>query len=566
MSVFNRYQVDLPSGRIEQLFLATNVNVARNPDVRNQILEGTFQSHPEGRLIRPFLYVDSERDSLFFVLPKTQKHLWTYASEQIELAASHFSKAGISESAQLRVVFGLDALREKLIIQDQSIVDDRQIELIKVLCLSDHPFLLNNPRLNFLVDQINEDEIQLIAHFDHGPEVFQLKMNWIDIQDAVENQFETWIQNSHKQNFFELDSDYWISLERWAPRNTALRTLYQYSKALAENHDIDHDTTEFEFMVEYLPRGDHLPRYAKRQLRLLSTYFGQRSLTSVQDQLFEIRFSTSLEDDWALTNDPKNIDTLWDLLRKLPDSNVDGNIYISAYNLNLGERGGSYHTETNEISIGELTLDDPDEFANIVRHEVGHAVHEKFPNQINGLLEQVFGWRTFKSTNAGIDAWIALMGGWGELTEKEKRQIRTTIRQVIGDTAWEYTEVNLPASHPWNSQNLHARKAFDQCIGPEDYWWKNYQSWYRSGNLAFSFNFYYKNDYYKNLGPLMCINVETIELIEKLPSNYAAMSPSEFFAELYAIYYDTERDISYLSSEITDWFAETLGERGPQTS
>jgi Mlc titration factor MtfA (ptsG expression regulator) len=91
-------------------------------------------------------------------------------------------------------------------------------------------------------------------------------------------------------------------------------------------------------------------------------------------------------------------------------------------------------------------------------------------------------------------------------------------------------------------------------------WYELSHQWHTDNDLAFSYNYYYKN--------LMVANTKAIKLIRQLSRPYAAMSPKEFFAELYAEFYDkpTEMGIqSQLPAEVGQWLSENIGIPGAET-
>lgn len=56
------------------------------------------------------------------------------------------------------------------------------------------------------------------------------------------------------------------------------------------------------------------------------------------------------------------------------------------------------------------------------------------------------------------------------------------------------------------------------------------------------------------------VNESTLELVSKMPSSYAAMSHFEFFAELYALYYDMDDPLrENIPDSVTAWLAENIG-------
>lgn len=458
----------------------------------------------------------------------------------------------------LRVVFGLDELREKLVLEDARL-DDAYVEYLKVLVLNDHPFLLQKPRMNLLVDTVDEDEIRFVATFDHEATRYRVRLPWESVTDVEVAQTRAWARRTHRESLFSLTSgrDYWVNFLRWAPASQAKRSLKEFADALRAGGEIDLDGREFELMLDHLPRGNRLTSAAKRDLRIVQSYARSAGREDIQDTLFEIRFGFELEDDWSRNNDPDDIDTLWDLLKDLPDSNVEGNTSISEIELDVGKGGGWYWGRTKEIGIGELELPDAERFANVVRHEVGHAVHDKKRRIVDQFLESGYGWQTFQNNNRGIDQWVALMGGWGNLNAQEKQQVRGLIRYGLGDENWEHKPIWVPDDHVWNQNGFGPRLAFEGSILNGRYWWINNQNWYQANGKAFAYNFYYKQ--------LMVVDVQAISALQSMPDAYAAMSPSEFFAELYAVYYDLDADISFLPETVHHWFESEIGRRGEQT-
>ena len=62
----------------------------------------------------------------------------------------------------------------------------------------------------------------------------------------------------------------------------------------------------------------------------------------------------------------------------------------------------------------------------------------------------------------------------------------------------------------------------------------------------------------------MCVAESTLDLIDQhMPDRYAAMSPDEFFAELYALYYhpsDPRRQ--QIPADVLQWMAEHIDTAG----
>lgn len=259
-----------------------------------------------------------------------------------------------------RVVFGLNELREKLLAQDAEL-DDRMVELMKLLVVYEHPFLLQKNRLRLIFNGVDQEAQRFIAYSDHSKEAFEVNLP-LAITDPLmddESTFRDWTNNNLNNDLFTLDDsdDFWVNFWRWSPVTWSLSHLADFSQAIEDGQSIDLDSDKFAFMVKYLPQGNNLPTQAKRQLRVVyKTIKAEPNQDGLERQLFEIRFGFGLEDDWALNDDPNDIDTLWNLLKDLPDTNVEGNSAISELLLDKEDSGGWYSPGTFQIGIGDELL------------------------------------------------------------------------------------------------------------------------------------------------------------------------------------------------------------------
>ena len=304
-------------------------------------------------------------------------------------------------------------------------------------------------------------------------------------------------------------------------------------------------------MLGGLPRGSQLPEWAKGDLRTLFRYAKEHGLEELEDALFEIRFGFRLEDDWSTNSDRDDIDTLWKLLKDLPDTNVEGNTKIHELLLDVDDGGGLYSPATHDISIGSLELADQERFEDVVRHEVGHAVHEMKDDIVNGWLAQRFGWRIFGRTDAEIDQWVGLMGGWGRLTQSQRGDVRNALRTVLGSgSSWSPGPTpSLPQGHPWHGATFAPRLAFEKT-GKN--WYLNFQTWHRVNGKAFYLNFWYQT--------FLVVDATTLELVGHMPDPYASMSHYEFFAELYALHYDRDDPSrTVIPADVAQWIDTNIG-------
>lgn len=559
MSVFHPYTMKCTCGSSLSVNLADSINIKRSPESRDAILKGKLhrvtcpQCSRQMTTEKPFNYVDLSRNSFFKVLPRGERHRWKKESQALDTIVALVPETlGKPSSRELRVLFGMDELREKLVAQDAGI-DDRVVELLKVLLVYEHPMLLQKARLRLILDQVTEEVFEFTAAYEHNHQQFRVELpRWI-VTDLVEHtdQLQEWTQKAHPNgNLFKLE-DHWVNMWRWSPQPSALEKLQGYAESIRDGQIIDVNQSEFQQMLDQIPRGNHLPSWAKRDLRTLFEFAKTHNFQSLQDKLFEIRFGIILEDDWSTNQDIDDIDTLWKLLRDLPDTNVEGNTKIREILLEEGEGGGWYSPSTYDIAIGSDELSNQERFEDVMRHEVGHAVHEMQSGLVNTWLESEFGWRIFGTSDIEIDQWVNLMGGWGTLTRSQIGEVRQYLRTALGrGGSWVPGPTpNPPARHPWYQSDFAPRLVFEKTGAN---WYQNFSTWHRVGSHAFFLNYWYQT--------FMVVDKSSLDLVAMMPSNYASMSHFEFFAELYALYYDlNDPQRPVINSSITQWFDKNIG-------
>lgn len=564
MAVFHPHNMKCVCGNTLLVQLADSINVKRFPEFRNKVLMGELHRvtcslcSRQMTVEKPFYYTDLNRNVFFKVFPRGERYRWKKASNELETAVALVpDEVAKKKGRNLRVLFGMDELREKLVAQDAEI-DDRIVELLKVLLVYEHPVLLRRARLRLILDKVTEDSFEFAATYEHHQQRFRLELPCWVVNNFVEqtNQLKKWTKKAHpnNNNIFEVD-DHWINMWRWSPQPSALERLEEYAERIRNGEQIDSTATNFQQMLSQLPRGSHLPAWARRDLRTLFEFAKTNNLQALEDKLFEIRFGIELEDDWSLNNDPEDIDTLWKLLKDLPDTNVEGNTKIRQILLEEGEGGGWYSPSSNDIGIGSAELSQRERFEDVMRHEVGHAVHEMKSSLVNNWLETQFGWKVFDSSDAEIDQWVGLMGGWDGLTNIQQSQTRQYLRTAIGNgSSWiPGATPNPPSNHPWYRADFAPRLAFENTGA---YWFQNFQTWYRRNGQAFFLNYWYKT--------FIAVDIKTLDLVARMPDNYASMSHFEFFAEMYALYYDLDDPKrSVIPSDIAKWIDDNIGAPEP---
>jgi CpXC protein len=145
MSVFNQAQaVCGKCGTENGVSLAASVNADRRPDLRQAILDGTFQSTKCGncgtqlRLPAHMTYLDIGRGQWTLVDSFESLPNWRAAEDEAKLAYdlafgpdSPEESREIGEGLKPRLVFGWPALREKIVCGDLGL-DDTFLELLKM--------------------------------------------------------------------------------------------------------------------------------------------------------------------------------------------------------------------------------------------------------------------------------------------------------------------------------------------------------------------------------------------------------------------------------------------------
>lgn len=565
MSLMHPYTVADRHGARHLALLADCLNVQRTPTARQRILARTF--HRVGtdsaalQVEKAFIYLDLARGQALLVQPPRERFRHAEASAQLDRMLAVLTDAMRAQIHVKRVVYGLEELREKIVAAEAGL-DDRAVELMKAALVHDHPVLLTRARLRLSLDSVDTQGAQFLAQYDHSPKAFSLTYATPELFAGDEKALKHWSASLQRNDLYALPDrgDHWVNYRRWLPSQDAVAQLHTVVQALGKGLPPSLASKDFKAMLARLPRGSALSGQGKQDLRKLFLWAKKKNLQKLQDQLFELRFGVALEDSWYRNDDKDDIDTLWRLLKNLPDSHVEGNAKLAEINLDVGGGGGSFSPGSMEIEIGSTELSHKERFEDVLRHEVGHAVHEAHTDLVNGWLWERFGWAAFEPTAAGIDDWVALMGpgsGWGALTVAQKVQMRALVRQACGEgSVWGPTVTpSPPPGSPWRNADFGPRLAFERS---GESWYEKNDQWYRANGRAFAVNFWY--------GTLMSVSEPTLELINKrLPDPYAAMSPAEFFAEIYALHYDNEVSAKKaVPADAAKWIDKHLGapERG----
>jgi len=145
MSIFRTYELNCPACNTPVRFdLVMSVSADRRPDLREAILDGSFQRKvcPTcATAFRPepeFTYIDFARGQYIFVYPVEKRRAWQeWEAKAAAIFDSTLGKNATKEAMVLgkkvdpRVVFGWPALIEKILAR-QAGIDDRTLEVAKI--------------------------------------------------------------------------------------------------------------------------------------------------------------------------------------------------------------------------------------------------------------------------------------------------------------------------------------------------------------------------------------------------------------------------------------------------
>ena len=148
MSIFTTVEMTCPEcGEVSKASWASSVNAERHPDLREQILDGSFQAETcpscqaNLRLPSHVAYLDINRNHWMLVEDISELAQWTEheAKTNALFDNAYGPKAPkpaqeLGKGVQPRLVFGWQALREKLVCTELSL-DDVSVELMKLAIL-----------------------------------------------------------------------------------------------------------------------------------------------------------------------------------------------------------------------------------------------------------------------------------------------------------------------------------------------------------------------------------------------------------------------------------------------
>jgi hypothetical protein len=208
MSTFFAEIVKCPyCGEAAERSVAHSINATRSPQYRDAILRGEFQNYTCSKcgqdylVDRPFIYLDYKTKDWIGVLPLNEEKEWQQW-EQAPINAYKFAcganapvvAQSIGEGMKIRTVFGLIALREKLLCL-QARLDDVLLELLKFhLMLRSERFVLTEVARPRLIETDNSTLMFMTPIVAEGSEL-KYEIVSIDRQayEEVVNNQEPWL-------------------------------------------------------------------------------------------------------------------------------------------------------------------------------------------------------------------------------------------------------------------------------------------------------------------------------------------------------------------------------------
>jgi len=164
MSLFDQQTVTCPACEHSQVLeFALSLNAARRPDLRDAVLDGSYQRFAcencdaTFRIEPRLTYLDIQRNQWYLVKPVQDVAHWSEfeVAAQVIFDEAYGEKApaaarAVGAEMQVRVLFGWQALREKLLCQDAGL-DDVTLELAKLVLVraGDELPLADNVELRF---------------------------------------------------------------------------------------------------------------------------------------------------------------------------------------------------------------------------------------------------------------------------------------------------------------------------------------------------------------------------------------------------------------------------------
>lgn len=314
-----------------------------------------------------------------------------------------------------------------------------------------------------------------------------------------------------------------------------------------------------------LPDGAAMPKDLRAALlRLVRA--GAVSLDETK-KLFKKRFKQDLKDDtstWSLGT----IQVVWKQLDVLPDHDVTDDTVNKTL---AAVQGGGGTQSTLNIDIGQAG---GASMPHTVRHEVGHAVHDKLGGTVDSWLKGEMDFFHFEKTVAAVEKWIDELGGYPadydfpKGTKKPfdaaaKTAVAAKVESWMGKSRWDPTRAAVPQTDEekaqWKAMPNEVTNAVQQSVS---HWYGNYKNFQKKGSRYYFLNHWYHWPFH--------MGEKAFKIIPKTGENYSAMSHYEFFANCYAKFFENPEGVNDpkkwgggLPDDVQSFFQQCIVQRHP---
>lgn len=320
---------------------------------------------------------------------------------------------------------------------------------------------------------------------------------------------------------------------------------------------------------------DGKPYSAIQRAQLQVIYRG--SSLADKKSLVEAQFSIRLAAQTPQEFTEAELDTLYNQARVLPPAHVENN--PSFVRLVRSQGAGAEGTHGGDT----ITMDaqhDAARYAQVFRHEVGHAVDDRIGGPAADLRLNQAGWKQY----AGVDEWIGALGGFGGIPAPLQAVVKRAVQAYMGAggtfdsptaTFEETLEQAVMAANPTVrataqdgsdavSQTLSTLRPLlatntllRACVASQgscNYF--RFQSWVNNGGKVFFINHYYGRGY--------SVSEATHNNLKAWGDVAAAFSDKEWFAEIYADWYQAGKGGAHTAFPdfVTNFFTNVVEKLG----
>jgi hypothetical protein len=260
---------------------------------------------------------------------------------------------------------------------------------------------------------------------------------------------------------------------------------------------------------------------------------------------------------------------VWRALDALPESDIS-NDSLRHLVLQQAKSGGTYDASVDSVYLPDEA--DPVWMAHAVRHEVGHAVHDRLRSDVDGWLVADMGF-----VDVSLDDWVRALGGYpatwtwnGErraFVDADRGNANWLIRSFVNRNTWNATR---PTLNGVDGKDSYWKDLADDlpigiragCHASAKAFYAHWREFPIAKGQHYFINHYYEK--FMRFGPAAA------GVIEATGDDYTAMSPAELFANAYAEYFADPRGArnpehwgGRLPAPVKAFFRRTIVEHQP---